>query len=81
MNEITIERPRTIMGKQRGRPKKSLRDDMAAKLERRLVTMAKSIADYRGVPTAEVLSDAAREQLLRMYNQMLKELDAKGPGR
>jgi predicted DNA-binding ribbon-helix-helix protein len=66
------------MAKPKGRPKRSERDDMTVRLERRLAMMLKSIADYRGITAAELLSDLAREPLTRAYGQMLRELNPKG---
>jgi hypothetical protein len=58
----------------KGRPRKSERDDVTAKLDRALVAKAKLIAAHRGVPAAELLSE-----LNRAYAQMLAELASSDP--
>ena len=61
-----------------GRPKHSERNDVAVKLDRAMVGMAKLVATRQGVSVAELLSDLLRAPLDRAYSQMLKELEGKG---
>jgi hypothetical protein len=63
----------------KGRPRKSERDDVTAKLDRALVAKAKLIAAHRGVPAAELLSELLRNPLNRAYAQMLAELASSDP--
>ena len=64
-----------VMGKQRGRPKKSERDDVAVKIDRVIVGKAKLVATHRGVPVAELLSELVRGPLDKAYAQMLRDLE------
>ncbi len=72
---MTEKRP---MAKKLGRPKRSERDDVTVKLDRALVGKAKLIATHRGIPAAELLSDAASGAIDKAYAQMLRELEGKG---
>jgi hypothetical protein len=66
------------MAKQRGRPRKSERNDMTVRIERRLATMLKSLAEYHGIAAAELLSGYARPAIERAFAQMMQELEKKG---
>src|SRR3954468_10033229 len=75
---------RRIMGKARGRPKRSERDDVTVKVDRTLVGKAKLIATHRGIPVAELLTELLRAPLDKAYAQMLRDLEAsqgKEPGK
>ena len=50
-----------------GRPKTSTRDDVAVKLDRKLVEKARQVADLRGISLAEYLSEIARDQVDRDF--------------
>lgn len=61
-----------------GRPRRSERNDVAARVDRAIVNKAKAIAVHRGLVggAAEVLSDLARGPVNEAYARMLRELDA-----
>jgi hypothetical protein len=63
------------MGKKRGRPKRSERDDVTVKVDRTTVGKAKLIATHRGVSVAELLSDLLRAPIDKAYAQMLRDLE------
>jgi hypothetical protein len=65
----------TTMARPKGRPKTSDRDDGTVRLDRVLIARAKSVASYRGIPVAELLSDLLKGPLDRVYLQMLRELE------
>lgn len=54
------------------------RDDIAVKMDRTLVSRARHIAHYRGVPLAEILSELLRAPLDKAYGQMLREIEKRG---
>ena len=64
----------TLVAK-RGRPKRSERQDIAVKVDQRIAGLAKSVAKYRGIPLAELLSDLLEIPVSRAYAQMLRELN------
>jgi hypothetical protein len=66
------------MGKRRGRPKTSERDDATARIDRLLLSRAKTIAGFRGLPVAELLGDLLREPLDREFAKMTRELEKGG---
>jgi hypothetical protein len=66
------------MGKARGRPRRSDREDVTVKLERSIAAKVKLIAAHRGVPMAELLSDLLRNPTNQAYAKMLRELEGKG---
>jgi hypothetical protein len=57
--------------KKMGRPR-SDRDDCTAKIDRRIVGMAKKLAAFHGTTAAALLSEAARPQITKMWNSMLR---------
>jgi hypothetical protein len=59
--------------------KKSVRDDVAVKVDRTIVGKARLIATHRGISVAELLSEILGTPIDKAYAQMLRELDAKGP--
>jgi hypothetical protein len=69
---------RAPMPKPKGRPKRSERDDVAVKVDRRLVSRAKVVAGHRGIAVAELISELLESPLDKAYAAMVKELDAKG---
>lgn len=62
-----------------GRPKTG-RYDVAVKVDRAVASKAKAVAQHLGVPVAEVMTDAARANIDRMYAKMLRELDSSQDG-
>lgn len=56
-----------------GRPSTG-RDDVAAKIERPLANKAKVVADHLGQPMAQVISDAARANINRLYLKAIGEM-------
>ena len=71
------DKPTAPPAKGRGRPSTG-RNDAPVKMERALTTMAKAIADAKGITVAEVVSDLIRAPMNRAYNQMLEETKLKG---
>lgn len=63
------------MGRPKGRPRKSERDDIAARVDRAIVTQAKAIASFYGLTVAEVISETVREPMGRYYARMLREAE------
>lgn len=61
------------MAKRRGRPE-SGRDDVTVKLDRAVVAKAKLIAAHRGTTVAELLTEAVKGPIDRLYLAMLREL-------
>ena len=55
--------------------KKSERDDVAVKVDRTLVGMARLIATQRGLSVAELLSSLLDAPIRKAYTVMLKELE------
>lgn len=66
----------TTMARVKG--KRSERDDVAVKIDRKIVGKARLIATHRGISVAELLSDLLETPVDKSYALMLKELDAKG---
>lgn len=51
------------------------RDDVAVKVDRTLVGRLKTIATFRGVSLAELVSEALRVPAGKMWNEMIRESD------
>lgn len=68
----TLERP--AMGRPKGRPKKSERDDIVVKVDRAVVSQARRIAEFKGITVAEVISEAARANVAKAFLSMLRDL-------
>jgi hypothetical protein len=60
-----------------GRPKTG-RNDVAVKVDRAVASKAKAVAQHLGVPLGEIMTDAARATVDRMYAKMLRELEVSG---
>jgi hypothetical protein len=58
----------------RGRPKKSERVDGTAKIDKRLIGMAKLVSQFRGVSSAELMSDMLKGPLEKAYLDMVAKL-------
>ncbi len=69
------------MGKQRGRPKRSERDDGTVRIDKHLIARAKVLAGHKGISVAELLSEMLGGPIDRAYAQMVRELDQKGGGK
>ncbi len=69
------------MGKQRGRPKTSERDDGTVRIDKALIARAKILAGYRGCSVAELLSDMLEKPIGQAYAQMVREMEGKGGGK
>lgn len=61
------------VAKSKGRPRRSERDDVTVKVDRTLVGRLKTIAVYRGVPLAELISEALRTPTAKMWNEMVRD--------
>ncbi len=64
-----------VMVKPKGRPRKSVRDDTTAKLDRAILAKAKLVAADRGISVAELLSELVRIPLDKAYAVMLRKLE------
>jgi hypothetical protein len=72
--DIAIEKPESAdMGKKRGRPPKSERDDTAVKMDRHVVKMAKFVADTRDIPLAQYLTELVRGNVKRDFNKAVEQ--------
>jgi len=67
------ERP-TMAKRKAGRPKTSDRDDVAVKIDRALVGMAKMVATAKGVTLAEYISAAARGAIEKDFAREMERL-------
>jgi hypothetical protein len=65
------------MAKGRGRPKGD-RDDVPARIDRKLGGMAKAISTARGVSIGEYISSITSATIHRDYAKMLREIEEKG---
>lgn len=64
----------------RAKGKKSERDDVAVKIDRTLVGMARLIATQQGISVAELLSGMLEAPIGKAYAAMLRELEKGKPG-
>lgn len=71
MQTATEER---VMAKAKGRPKSSQRNDVTAKVDSGVVTKAKFVADTRGIPLAEYLSELLRGPVDRDFARAVKQV-------
>lgn len=58
----------------RGRPKVSDRDDVTIKVDRKIASMVKAIAQRYGKGSAEILSELAQGPVERAYKKMLLDI-------
>ena len=65
----------TMAKKRRGRPKSSDRQDVSIKFDKVLAGRARLIAQGRGIPMAEYLSEIARPIIDRDYARLMRELE------
>ena len=65
----------TMAKKPMGRPKSSDRQDVSIKFDRVLAGRARLIAQGRGIPMAEYLSESARPIIDRDYAKLMRELE------
>ena len=65
----------TMAKKTMGRPKSSDRQDVSIKFDRVLAGRARLIAQGRGIPMAEYLSESARPIIDRDYAKLMRELE------
>jgi hypothetical protein len=73
--EAVLERKK--MGRPKGRPKSSDRDDVSVKLARDLVEKATMIKTHNKLASvAEYLSELLREPIARDWLKMVRELEA-----
>jgi hypothetical protein len=70
----TAEREK--MGRPKG--KRTERDDVAVKVDRKIVGKAKMISAHEGIPVAQILSEILRDPIDKRYAKMLRELEG-GP--
>jgi hypothetical protein len=83
MDVPTLENPvvaaqETAVGKMAGRPARSTRDDVAVKIDRGLKAKAQYVADSRGVPLAEYLSEAPRPIVGKDFDRAARSDGAEG---
>lgn len=67
-----------VMAKKMGRPKTSIRNDVSIKFDKVLAGKARLIAQGRGIPMAEYLSEAVRPIIDRDYAKLMRELEGEG---
>lgn len=63
------------MAKRRGRPKSSERDDVTVRVDRRVKIRAEAVADFKGIPLAELLTEILRGPVDREFSRMVRELE------
>lgn len=61
-------------------PERSMRDDIAVKVDRTIVGQLKTIATYRGVSLAELISTALRKPTAAMWADMVHEMEREAKG-
>lgn len=66
------------MAKKTGRPRKPTGGGSPVRIDRDLVTMARTLAGYRGAAISEYLSDLLRPVITKEYRAMVKELGEEG---
>jgi len=66
------------MAKKVGRPSKPSGSGRPVRLDADVVSMARRIADFQGVPLSDYLSALLRPGVMRDYQAMLKKLGAGG---
>ena len=74
MSSVLQEQP---MAKPKGRPKTSERNDVTVKIDRGIANMAKKVAESRGVPVAQFLSDLLEGPVGKAYAARMRELEGK----
>jgi hypothetical protein len=67
--------------KKAGRPATSTRDDVVVKIDRGIVAKARYVADTRGIPLAEYLSEALRPVVGRDFDRTVRGSEAEGGGK
>jgi hypothetical protein len=68
----------TLMAKRMGRPRKPTGEGSPVRIDRDLVTMARTLAGYRGMAISEYLSDLIRPVIAKEYRVMVKALEQEG---
>ncbi len=66
------------MAKKAGRPRKPTGEGSPVRIDRDLVTMARTLAGYRGAAISEYLSDLLRPVITKEYRTMVKDLEQEG---
>jgi hypothetical protein len=74
---LTHEEP---MAKKAGRPKKPGSGGKPVRIHSDVAKMAQRVADYRGLPLSDYLSDLARPVVVREYRKMIAETEAETEG-
>ena len=69
-----------VMGRPKGRPKSSVRQDVSTKFDKALLGMARLIATASGASLAEYISEAARSTIERDYAKLMRRLEEKRGG-
>jgi hypothetical protein len=70
---LTVDRN---MAKKTGRPRKPTGEGAPVRIDRDLVTMARTLAGYQGSALSEYLSNLLRPVITREYRTMVKALEA-----
>ncbi len=63
-----------VMGRPRGRPKSSTRQDVSTKFDKPLLAMARMVATAKGISLAAYISDAARTTIEKDFAREMKRL-------
>lgn len=71
MEQTVMEPP--VAKKKMGRPK-SDRSDVTVKMDKALASRAKAIAHDRGVPVAEIVTEAARATIDRWFGEVVRKI-------
>lgn len=66
------------MAKPKGRPKGE-RDDVTVKIDRRIAVRARTVAGFRGVPIAELLSELLDGPIMQAYADMIRQMPPDRP--
>jgi hypothetical protein len=69
----TVAEPKEMAKKRAGRPKVSTRDDVVIKADRALIAKAKYVAEMRGIPLAEYVTDVMKNQVERDFAKVVRE--------
>jgi hypothetical protein len=69
------------MARPKGRPKRSEREDVTVKIDRTVAIRAKTVANFRGVSLAELLSDLLDAPVMQAYADMVREMPPGGSAR
>ena len=76
--EMFLSTTEATMGRPRGRPKTSERNDVSTKFDKALLGMARMVATAKGISLAEYISEAARPVIEKDFGREMKRLGGEG---